>query len=68
VEHSQSWADLEYGRILPLTATLLESAGESALSTLRRGVPPYETWRLPRASGVPTCRSHCLSSRGTTPS
>ena len=58
VEHSQSWADLEYVRILHLAATTLESAVESALSTLLEegGVPTYEAVKVRVA---PTPRLAC---------
>ena len=58
VEHSQSWADLEYVRILHLAATTLESAVESALSTLLEegGVPTYEAVK---ARVAPTPRLAC---------
>jgi hypothetical protein len=53
VERSQSWADLEYVRIPPLAATTLESAVESALSTLlEEGVVPL--YEVVKARVAPT--------------
>jgi hypothetical protein len=53
VERSQSWADLEYVRILHLAATTLESAVESALSTLlEEGVVPL--YEVVKARVAPT--------------
>jgi hypothetical protein len=58
VERSESWADLEYVRILYLAATTWESRGESALAGLLEAgaVPTYEAVK---ARVLPTPHLSC---------